>query len=438
MNASKTRALALMCLLVAGLFIVNICQPVSGAQTSGDAEGAWAPGMYWTFEYTEGTATEEVNMTVLGTQVLTNLTGVQINTYKIKEDHSSDPEGRYYSWYDVDNLDVIAKYQSNDDGIMAVNSSWTYDGEPRPYEVGSSMFVGYKRVSDISAMPMPVTRSYPSTFEVAGMEWVTVPAGTFYCYNITITDNGNGNVNWNYYYNDTVKHWVKFIDNRPTAMGVSQATYDLTSYGAAEEPVFITESGERNIRSYDIEWADYADTVEYVLYENGEEVYRGTATSYAAGSMEDGSYEYVVEAVLPDGLRISSGTLTIVVDYVVPVPGFTTEAGTVDGGELTIEWTAVDGADRYVLLVESEDEWEEAYNGTETSFTFTDLSDGTYRYRVQAWDGDKSSQLSSSLVMTVEGTGKSITGEEAGVLVLSMAIGIVVIVGLVFLLKRRS
>lgn len=443
MNRHKTKLLAAMCLLAAGLFVMNTSAPASALPNADEVAAtgspAWAPGMYWTFDYTEGTATEELNMTVLGTEVLTNLTGAPVTAYKVKEDRSSDPDGRYYSWYDVSTLDIVAKYLDNGANTMAVNITWTYDGGPRPYEVGDELPVLYKRNSVISAMPMPVPRSYPSTYEVVGLEWVTVPAGTFLCYNVTITDNSNGQVNWNYYYNETANHWVKMIDNRPAvlSMSVSSVSYELTAYGVAEEPVFITEGGERSVRSYEVDWADYDGAVEYVLYENGEEVYRGAATSYEAASRQDGSYEYVVEAVLSSGMCVSSGTLEIVVDYVVPVPHFTTEAGTVEGGELTVSWTAVEGADRYILLVENGEEWEEAYNGTETSFTFTDLAEGSYRYRVQAVDGDKVSELSSSLLMTVEGAKKDISGEEMAVLVLSLAIGAAVIIGLAYILMKR-
>lgn len=402
----------------------------------GGDTGTWSPGMSWTFQFrsdAKGVVTnDQVIMTVISVETILNRTGAAESAYKIREVHESEPDVVYYSWYNVDTLDLVARFSDTGAYTSTSNCTWVYDGEPFPYEVGSAIPVYYslKTVVSIAGHPVIAPTYLNNTFEVVGMEMVTVPAGTFLCYNITVTNDDDGRVLWNYYYNDTVRHWVKMIDRLPTTRA-DLVTYELISYDVPQGPVFVTEGGERSVKSFDVQWAAYDGAVEYVLYENGEEVYRGAATSYEATSREDGSYEYVVEAVLSNGQTVPGRTLTIVVDYVVPAPSFTTEAGTVDGGEIIISWTAVDGADRYVLFENDV----EVYNGTETSFTVTDRSDGAYRYRVQAVDGNKVSELSPSLFITFEDKGKEDTG-GGDLILIAAAVGIVALAGAALLLMK--
>lgn len=464
----------MMCLLVAVMFIVNICQPVisssvedveiddlnaqaSSVSNTLTAEASssvvWEPGMYWEFNLIEGGVhTDDVTMTVLNAEPFSSTHLAERMTYKVKEEHTAAPEGTFYSWWDASTLDLVARYSSavykdlenfgNVQGYL--NQSWTYDGTPMPYKVGDEFSMAYLRWNYISAMGWTVERDYPGIFKVEGMEEVTVPAGTFNCYNITITStsaDSYGSINWNFYYNDTVKHWVKMYDHRYPSMSTTFAIYELTSYGAQTGPVFTIESGEVNTKDYIISWSAQDYATEYVLYENEVEIYRGTETSFEVTSRADGTYVYEVEAVDSGGsVSPSEKGVTIEVVYEVPIPKINNENGNVSSGELVITWTSVEGADSYRLFLGDE----EIYSGTETSFKVTDLSNGVHRFRVTALDGDLESAMSTSLLITValEDVGDKEEGSDGDgttpILVFALVVGALVIVGIAFLLMKRK
>jgi hypothetical protein len=396
----------------------------------------WTPGMSWSFEVsitaTGNTTQDTITYTVLTKEDQSDLNGTVHSCYKVRKNYGSEPETVQYEWYDNNTLDLIASYANYGTYSSQVNYTWDYDGIPVPYTVGVEMALHYMSQVQVSVPGHPlIVRDTHNIFRVNGMEEVTVPAGTFDCYNITVTDIDDGIVSWNYFYNDTAKHWVRMVDRLPNSMA-DVVIYEMTDLDLPERPAFITETGVVEERTYDIQWNAYEGALSYTLFENMVEVYSGTSLNYTASGIEDGNYTYVLVANLSTGPSEESDPITITVAWEVPTPSFVTQSGSVTEGTFTISWNPVADADRYVLY----EEGEEIYNGTGTSLTIDERSDGTYRYQVKAISEGQSSPLSSSTVITVEMEDTPSNDDYTLVIVVGIVLVVVVLVLVVYM--RRT
>ncbi|MFA5771821.1 MAG: kelch repeat-containing protein [Thermoplasmata archaeon] len=152
--------------------------------------------------------------------------------------------------------------------------------------------------------------------------------------------------------------------------------------------------------SYSINWTTSAYTTKYVLEENGVEIYNGTAPSYSPIGKADDPYAYRAKAWNTNGTSNWSSIVTITVDNAkMPgIPMITTTAHTDTDGAYSINWGTSTYATRYVL----EENAVEIYNGTDLTQSFTNKTDGTYTYRVKAWNANGTSSWSSSVGIAVD------------------------------------
>jgi len=202
------------------------------------------------------------------------------------------------------------------------------------------------------------------------------------------------------WFNETVRNWVKIIDRLPGSHSES-VTYHLSDYsGIPSQPQFVTESQTVNTKDYLINWGSFGSAMSYELFQDGESIYTGTDTSFSVTNQADGDYVYHIEVTLFSGTKISSETISLEVNYVVPVPElnlpYAQDLDTNDG--LYISWSKTVEADWYSLYHTSPDgTTTEVYNGTDNFVTFSEFEQGQNRFRANlGFDGGKYSELSNS------------------------------------------
>jgi hypothetical protein len=367
------------------------------------SDDLWVPGMEWIFMVESESAgivdIDNMTMTVLEKETVQNVFEDDVESYKVRRGWQSEPETISYMWFDTVNLDKVSGHTDYGQYSSEMAYGWEYASAPRPFEVGKEIDLTYDAQIKVSVPGHPlITRNSDNVFKVEGMENVTVPFGTFECYNITITDKDDGVVSWNYFYSPEIRYWVKMIDRLSDGMS-DVVTYTLKDASIPSIPVITTESGEIDDRNITIRWSEYSNAIEYLLYEGENLVYNGTDLEFTLVNRPNGLYEFTLRVMLPTGLSEVSEMVTIMVNWSVPVPEFSTESQTFTVDTYTISWMTVEGGERYVL---HEDD-KEIYNGTELSYQVNGKANGLYRYRVRALNSTyEASEFSSSLLITVD------------------------------------
>ena len=111
---------------------------------------------------------------------------------------------------------------------------------------------------------------------------------------------------------------------------------------------------------------------------------------------------------LPDNLIVlPDGTFS-------PGSTFTVPALIMQGNEIPVSWTAIDGADSYTLQRKADSgEWEQIYSGSGTSFTDTAGDWTAVQYQVQAvFDGVPGAWSQSDVVEVVSKSAVAISGQD--------------------------
>jgi hypothetical protein len=154
--------------------------------------------------------------------------------------------------------------------------------------------------------------------------------------------------------------------------------------------------------AYNVNWTTSAYASKYVFEENGIEIYNGTSTTYAITGKTDGIYSYKIRAWNTNGTSNWSSSVMIIVDNAKSpgTPSITTTTYTDTDGTYSINWTTSAYATKYIL----EENNIQIYNGTNTTQSFTGKSDGTYTYRVKAWNTNTTSNWASTVTITVRNT----------------------------------
>ncbi|MFA5771798.1 MAG: PQQ-binding-like beta-propeller repeat protein [Thermoplasmata archaeon] len=164
-------------------------------------------------------------------------------------------------------------------------------------------------------------------------------------------------------------------------------------------PVITTAAYTDTSGSYTINWSSSSYATRYVLEENGIEIYNDTALTCSLAGRLDGSYVYRIRAWNTNGTSNWGTTLAIVVDNAkLPgMPAITTVTHTNIDGSYSVNWTPSVYAAKYIL----EENGVEIYNGTDLTYPFTGKADGSYSYRLKAWNANGTSNCSSDIVTIV-------------------------------------
>lgn len=160
--------------------------------------------------------------------------------------------------------------------------------------------------------------------------------------------------------------------------------------------------------AFAVSWTQVAAAVDYHLEEsaNGSgwaTFARTSATSQIFSGKQAGSYAYRVSACNTGSCGTVSAPASVVVVFPpTGVPAVSVPARSVDGA-YTVAWSAVSGADRY-LLEESADGagWQQVHAGSAVSRAFASRMAGVYSYRVMACNSGGCGAVSSPVVIVVQ------------------------------------
>jgi len=129
---------------------------------------------------------------------------------------------------------------------------------------------------------------------------------------------------------------------------------------------------------------------------------------------ENGQYYYKVMANSNSSYSKYSNIISITVEksnvYLDETPVFITYPEKPDyDGNFELEWTPVDGADRYLLQIDENKFFStvsDVYNGSKTNYREKEREPGNYYYRVKGYKSDMESHWSELLkIMVIEGYG---------------------------------
>lgn len=376
----------------------------------------WGVGMEWNYsvDYYPSSITEQVTMTVIGKEPMMDAFDQERSSFLVRMSgpHYEDEE-RSYRWVDSETLLYLHSYWADDPDVSSYYQEgflgWNFtDADGNQADLLSSdqdLNLHFNRTNIIGVPGHP--NGYDDTFnqvEITRNVSVETPAGTFLTTYICITDTTDGVKSWELWYNDTVRNWVKKIDRLPGSHS-DYLVMELSSYDVPITPQFMTEEADLNNKNYDIEWGDFQGADTYELFENGQLIYSGAETSFSIVNQPDGEYSYSLVAVLASGLRLDGDLITLSLHHIVVPPVLDSQQENLtQGDEVSLVWTAIEGASWYALTMENEQgELIVVYNGTDTAYSGTIDDEGRNRFRVSSgtYDG-KFSEPSDSVFIFVE------------------------------------
>jgi len=375
----------------------------------------WAAGMHWDYSavYTPSHYSN-YTVTAIGKESIEDAYGNERETYLSRITSDNDVEGeKAYRWVDTETLLTLHTYWSDapsessyfQEGTLGWDFTNTEGESTNLLDSDETSNLHFNRTNVIGVPGHP--NGYDDTFNTVSITndvWITTAAGNFSTTYIAITDVEDGVVSWELWYNDTVRNYVKIIDRLPGSHSDSKVS-ELTSFTVPITPQFLTEESNLSIKNYNVEWAVFQGADSYQLYENGNLIYSGENTSFLITDQSDGEFTYRIDALFSSGQIIEGGTIQLNVMYVVIAPTLYATNYDIDSGdEVTISWTNVSDLSWYSLVLQNADgEVSEIYNGTENTFSISELEVGLNRLRISASTTDgKVSEFSDSIFVNVE------------------------------------
>jgi hypothetical protein len=432
----------------------------------------WEPGMSWSY-YVLSTPEDHQNLTftAIGSETVQDSFGRDRDTYLVRISSGDYAMGeKSFRWVDSDNLLDIKTYWSDAPEVSSYyqegHLGWNFTAsgvEAGLFSKNPPTSLHFNRTNFISVPGHPDV--HDNTMNAVIIEKdveIMTAAGIFNTTYISIIDVEDGIASWELWYNSTVRNYVRIIDRLPGSHSDS-VIYDLSSYDIPATPRFVTEEGKLfNDDEYFIEWTEFQGATNYELFENGEIVYSGSATSSQLKGRGNGGYSYQIIATLSSGETLSSDFLDVEVFFVLNAPVFTgleespiyiseNEADSVsvswvllnrpDGGAFEDTCSATEDCDFlinyetmaeigwYSMSAEKEGLAYEIYNGSQAS-TLLDLEPGQYRLRVKAYSevNGVSSEYSDSIFVIVEESRTSVPLSSVVAMISVMLVILVLIV----------
>ena len=411
----------------------------------------WSSGMSWSY-YILSTPEYHQNKTytAIGSEKLQDAFGQERDAYLVRVSDEEYGEGeKAFRWVESSNLLNIKTYWSDAPEVSSYyqegHLGWNFTASG--VEAGlfsqnppTSLHFNRTNIIGVPGHPNGYDDTMNSVFIEKDVE-ITTGAGTFKTTYISIVDTNDDFTSWELWYNSTVRNYVKIIDRLPGSHSDS-VIYELTSYDVPTTPRFITEEGKQfSDDDYHIEWADFQGATKYELFENGEVVYAGDATSFELEERPDGEYTYQIVATMPSGEIVSGDSLSVNVAFTLSAPVFITPSDSPiyisenEGESVSISWVLLNQHDSdiltgdcnisgecdastdhetmaeigwYSLTSEIDGEVREIYNGSQAT-TVIDLEPGQYRLRVKAYSSlnEAESDYSDSTFVIVEESSSS-------------------------------
>ena len=164
-----------------------------------------------------------------------------------------------------------------------------------------------------------------------------------------ITDLEDGIVSWELWYNETVRNWVKKIDELPGSHSDS-VIFELTSFDVPIVPQFITE-GNLSENNFVVEWATFQGAISYQLYENDLLIYEGNQTTLIL-KIEDGEYTYKLNVIMNSG-QIVEGSTSEYLFYFTASEIYSDYRTIIKDQSVKLSWQKIDNVAWYSIKVEN-------------------------------------------------------------------------------------
>ena len=154
----------------------------------------------------------------------------------------------------------------------------------------------------------------------------------------------------------------------------------------------------------------------------------------------DGDYEYQINAITELDYVLVGATLDLVVDFVPPVPEFSSSTSQLNVSETaTFSWEYVYEADWFAISQQGPDgETVEIYNGSSSSIEVDFAEPGLHRLRLTAMVDGKVSEPSSSVFVTVEASAVDDDSEGALPSISLISVVFVALCAVLFAEMRRN
>tara|TARA_B100000900_G_scaffold123763_1_gene104397 strand:- start:10130 stop:12493 length:2364 start_codon:yes stop_codon:yes gene_type:complete len=383
-----------------------------------NADTLWSAGMSWDYgvSYTPESVNgiHNVTLTAIGSEISIDSFGRERNTFLTRYNNEYYEEGEQsYRWIDSENLLNVHTYWVDSpssssyfqEGTLGWNFTNNLGQSVGLLESEDDINLHFNRTNVIGVPGHP--NGYDDTMNSVEINQdvpITTAAGTFLTKHIVITDNLDGIVSWELWYNESVRNWVKIIDQLPGSHS-EKVVYELQSFEVPMNPQFLTEEANISTNEYTVEWANFQGTDSYQLFENDVLVYQGKENSYLIQNQTDGNHRYQINSIMPSGHTVIGETISLDIFHIVEPPlilnSFTSEYN--EGKDITFSWTPVKNAAWYSLTVENADGFTiEMYNGTDNYTSSDELDIGQNRIRIQVGlSNGKVSDFSDSVFVSV-------------------------------------
>ncbi|MDR2347004.1 MAG: fibronectin type III domain-containing protein [Planctomycetaceae bacterium] len=124
-----------------------------------------------------------------------------------------------------------------------------------------------------------------------------------------------------------------------------------------------------------------------------------TGTSYSISNLADGTYNFAVSAVSSNGESEKSATsITLISPPAAPSNLSTSQT---ENGQVTLTWSTVTGATSYNVYQQNGTAWSLVGTVTGTSYSISNLADGTYNFAVSAVSSNGESGKSATSITLV-------------------------------------
>jgi hypothetical protein len=250
---------------------------------------------------------------------------------------------------------------------------------------------------------------YELNYRSGSGSWVSLYSGSGLSFNASALPNGN--------YQYRVRSCASSICSAYKTGGTVRVEYTPAVPASISVPSYAAGSSA-TISWAGITWPSTSTKKNYELYEreyNGSSwgswkiIYNGTSTSYPAGNLKHGyQYQYYVRTCNSacSGNRTGSNNLSIV--YTPGTPTLSAAPTTSLNGSYALNWNQKTYATQYQLY---DDKGTRHYSGSATTYSFTDIANGTYQYRVRACNSRGTcSAYSSYVVVSVDSSIAAPTG----------------------------
>ena len=377
----------------------------------------WSLGMSWNYSLISTPEFyQNKTYTAIGSETIPDSFGIPRDSYllRVSDEEYEDGE-KAFRWVDSESLMTIHTFWADapssssyyQEGFLGWNFTDLAGNPTNPlsYIGEEELYLHFNRTNIIGVPGHPngyddTTNSVKVTHQVE----ITTAAGTFKTTHLEITDEKDGIVSWQMWYNETVRNWVKVIDQLPGSHS-DKVVRELTAFDVPITPKFLTQDGLKfSDDDIQIEWAEFQGAESYQLIENGQLVYSGEDKIVSLTSRSDGEYTYQIFAEMQSGKVIQGEKIAIQVFFVLDPPIFQIPThSTTNEGSSTVNWTKVEGNAIYTVVVMPEDAPSfEGYYGTENQ-TLLQLEPGINRIRVKATlENGKTSDFSDSIFITFE------------------------------------